>query len=70
MRHGSALGLRELIGLARALSPAILILDEATANLDFLTELSLESALSVRALQNRRRLPDGRPSPGSRSSNN
>ena len=44
-----SVGERQRILLARAFvaQPAILILDEATANLDFRTELSIKSALSV-----------------------
>jgi ABC-type multidrug transport system fused ATPase/permease subunit len=44
-----SVGERQRILLARAFvaQPAVLILDEATANLDFRTELSIKSALSV-----------------------
>lgn len=41
------LGRDRLKAFAVVAQPAILILDEATANLDFRTELSLKSALSV-----------------------
>lgn len=52
--HGISLGQRQLVALARVLlqDPAVIILDEATASVDPLTEAQIQEGLDV-VLQNR-----------------
>ena len=62
-----SVGQRQLISFARALvaDPQILILDEATANIDSFTELAIQKALKV--LFAGPHLPGDRPPPGAPS---